>query len=56
MMKRCINEDRIFIYLPNFTNYRASAGDIGLVMHVDACEFFHDGNDETAISRIVAQT
>jgi len=43
MINRCISSNRKFIYLPNFSDYKASEGDLGLMAHVDECEFLPDG-------------
>ena len=43
MMKRVTESTNCFAYLPNFVDYQAHIGDIGVVAKVDECEFFHDG-------------
>jgi len=43
MINRCVSSNRKFIYLPNFSDYKASDGDVGLMAYVDECEFLPDG-------------
>ncbi len=31
------------MYLPNFDSYTANIDDVGLIMHIEECEFLHDG-------------
>lgn len=44
MMQRVVNSTRCFAYVPNFTNYSASIGDIALVAELKECEFMANGN------------
>jgi hypothetical protein len=39
MMQRIIQSSRAFAYVPNFTNYHASQGDIALVAELKQTEF-----------------
>mmetsp|Transcript_30718 Transcript_30718/g.57398 ORF Transcript_30718/g.57398 Transcript_30718/m.57398 type:complete len:331 (-) Transcript_30718:271-1263(-) len=43
MINRCVSSNRKFIYLPNFTDYKAKTGDVGLLAYIDECEFLPDG-------------
>jgi hypothetical protein len=43
MMKRVVNAERAFLYLPNFANYEANRGDVGLLARLEDCEFLADG-------------
>jgi len=43
MIRRALEGSRRFAYVPNFTVYKATKGDIGLVAHVVECQFLHDG-------------
>lgn len=43
MMQRVVNTTRSFAYVPNFTSYSASVGDIALVAELKDCEFMADG-------------
>jgi len=43
MIKRALEGNRCFAYLPNFSSYTPSIGDVGLVAHVTECQFLHDG-------------
>eukprot|EP00471_Norrisiella_sphaerica_P001857 CAMPEP_0184478478 /NCGR_PEP_ID=MMETSP0113_2-20130426/495_1 /TAXON_ID=91329 /ORGANISM="Norrisiella sphaerica, Strain BC52" /LENGTH=341 /DNA_ID=CAMNT_0026856287 /DNA_START=172 /DNA_END=1197 /DNA_ORIENTATION=+ len=43
MINRCVSSNRKFIYLPSFSDYKANKGDVGLMAHVDECEFLPDG-------------
>ncbi len=40
MMQRVVNSSRKFAFVPNFTNYHASVGDIALVADLKDVEFF----------------
>jgi len=43
MIKRALEGNRCFAYVPNFTDYKPTKGDVGLVAHVIECQFLHDG-------------
>jgi len=43
MIKRALEGNRCFAYVPNFTDYKAQKGDVGLVARVVECQFLHDG-------------
>jgi Lon protease-like protein len=43
MMQRVVNSTRSFAYVPNFSNYTASIGDICLIAELKECEFLADG-------------
>jgi len=43
MMQRVTESNRCFAYLPNFVDYQAKEGDVGLIAELDECEFMHDG-------------
>lgn len=42
-MQRVMDSTGSFAYLPNFSDYSAAVGDVGLVAKIDECEFMHDG-------------
>jgi len=43
MIKRALDANRCFAYVPNFKDYKATIGDIGLVAKVEECQFMYDG-------------
>mmetsp|Transcript_23965 Transcript_23965/g.42463 ORF Transcript_23965/g.42463 Transcript_23965/m.42463 type:complete len:343 (-) Transcript_23965:133-1161(-) len=43
MINRCVSSNRMFVYLPNITDYKANVDDVGLLAYVDECEFLPDG-------------
>ncbi|CAM9465016.1 unnamed protein product [Choristocarpus tenellus] len=43
MMQRIVNTSRRFGYIPNYTNYDATLGDVALIAEVCECEFLSDG-------------
>lgn len=43
MMRRIVDTSRSFAYVPNFTSYRASPGDIALIAELKEVEFLPDG-------------
>jgi len=43
MIKRALEATRCFAYVPNFKDYKAKQGDIGLVARVEDCQFLFDG-------------
>lgn len=43
MIRRALEGNRCFAYVPNFTDYRASKGNVGVVANVVECQFLHDG-------------
>lgn len=43
MINRCVSGNRRFIYLPRFGRFEARAGDVGLIAHIEECEFLPDG-------------
>eukprot|EP00640_Fibrocapsa_japonica_P002174 CAMPEP_0113940442 /NCGR_PEP_ID=MMETSP1339-20121228/6567_1 /TAXON_ID=94617 /ORGANISM="Fibrocapsa japonica" /LENGTH=342 /DNA_ID=CAMNT_0000944273 /DNA_START=45 /DNA_END=1073 /DNA_ORIENTATION=+ /assembly_acc=CAM_ASM_000762 len=43
MMKRIVNSNRKFAYVPNYTSYTAKAGDIALIAELQEVEFLSDG-------------
>eukprot|EP00468_Gymnochlora_sp_CCMP2014_P003000 CAMPEP_0167755196 /NCGR_PEP_ID=MMETSP0110_2-20121227/8689_1 /TAXON_ID=629695 /ORGANISM="Gymnochlora sp., Strain CCMP2014" /LENGTH=330 /DNA_ID=CAMNT_0007641155 /DNA_START=56 /DNA_END=1045 /DNA_ORIENTATION=- len=43
MINRAVSSNRKFIYLPAFSEYKASEGDVGLIANVDDCQFLPDG-------------
>lgn len=43
MMQRVTESTNCFAYLPNFHDYSARVGDVGLVAKIDECQFYHDG-------------
>jgi len=43
MMQRVVESTNCFAYLPNFSDYHARAGDVGLVAKIDECQFYPDG-------------
>jgi Lon protease-like protein len=43
MIKRALEANRCFAYVPNFKDYRPNKGDIGLVAKVEECQFMYDG-------------
>ncbi|CAN0177292.1 unnamed protein product [Scytosiphon promiscuus] len=43
MMKRVVNTSRRFAYVPNYSGYVASVGDVALVAQLSECEFLSDG-------------
>ncbi|KAG5187850.1 PUA-like domain-containing protein [Tribonema minus] len=43
MMRRIIDTTRRFVYVPNYTNYEASIGDVALIAEVKDCDFQSDG-------------
>eukprot|EP00954_Amorphochlora_amoebiformis_P028486 1391741-Amorphochlora_amoeboformis.AAC.1 len=56
MINRCVSSNRQFLYLPNFSDYKATAGDVGLLAYVDECEFLSDGRallKATLVKRVV---
>lgn len=44
MMQRIVNSNRKFAYVPNFTNYSASPGDVALIADLSETQFAHDGS------------
>lgn len=42
MIKR-VQSTRRFVYLPNFEDYRAHKGDIGVVLHIEECSYAPSG-------------
>eukprot|EP00752_Nemacystus_decipiens_P003471 g3206.t1 len=43
MMKRIVNTSRRFAYVPNYTGYVASNGDVALIAQLSECDFLSDG-------------
>jgi len=43
MMRRIMDGNKRFCYLPNFGDYRASVDDVGVIAQVVECEFLYDG-------------
>jgi len=43
MIKRALEGNRCFAYIPNFKDYRPTIGDIGLIAKVEECQFMYDG-------------
>ncbi|CAM9795495.1 unnamed protein product [Ectocarpus sp. 13 AM-2016] len=43
MMKRVVNTSRRFAYVPNYSNYVATIGDVALIAQLVECEFLSDG-------------
>jgi len=43
MIKRALDANRCFAYVPNFKDYKPTLGDIGLVAKVEECQFMYDG-------------
>ncbi|TFJ88153.1 hypothetical protein NSK_000507 [Nannochloropsis salina CCMP1776] len=46
MMQRIVNGSRRFAYVPNYSNYRAKAGDIALIAELKEVRFMRDGRSE----------
>lgn len=43
MMQRIVTSSRAFAYVPNYSNYTASAGDVALIAELEEAEFLADG-------------
>jgi len=43
MIKRVLESNRCFAYVPNFKDYKPTKGELGMIARVEECQFFYDG-------------